>query len=132
MFTFRKKDLKEDAQYVKRIITSYCEKPHIKKLSSPISEEFFIIDKKNQIYICIEDGKVTLSNHVFLYKKQFSLSFTDGLKKLIKESIESEMQSLKSSLFKNETDLLAKVHNISLSDKKPNVINHNFKKVSNL
>ena len=132
MFTFRKRDLKEDAKFVKNIITTYCEKSHIKKLISPLSDEFFIIDDKNQVSICIEDGKVTLSNHVFLYKKQFSLSFTDELKKLIKESIELEMQLLKTSLFKNETDLLAKVHNMAQSDKKSNVISPNFKKVSNL
>ncbi|WP_299225509.1 hypothetical protein [uncultured Psychroserpens sp.] len=132
MFKLKKKDLKEDAKYVKAIITTYSEKQHIKKLVSPISNTYFIIDDKNQIYICIEDGKVTLSNHVFLYKKQFNLSFTDALKKLVKEQMEKEMQLLKKSLFKNETNLLSKIHNISISHKKSNVISHNFKRVSNL
>lgn len=127
MFTFKEKKLPEHAQYIMDIVTVYAEKKGIKKSISPISDEYFLIDDKNEIYICIEDGKVTISNHTFLYKKIFTLSFTDSLKKVVKESIENEMQTLKKSLFKNETELLGKVLDLAGSEHKPLVITHNFK-----
>ena len=130
MFTLNKKVLTEDAKYIEDIIKHYSDKEHIKKLISPISDEYFLIDETNEIYICIGDGKVTLSNHIFLYKKLFKLSFTDHLKKQVKENMEQEMQALKKSLFKNETDLLSKVLDLANANKKPHVISPNFKSIS--
>lgn len=126
MFTFKKRSLPEDAQYVKDIIVQYSERESIKKLISPISDEYFIIDEANQIFICITDDKVTISNHTFLYKKFFNLSFTEELKKTVRESMEKEMQVLKKSLFKNETELLSKVFEIAGNEKVPQIIKHNF------
>ncbi len=126
MLSFRKKELTEDAQYVKDIIVQYSEKESIKKLISPISDEFFIIDENNQIYICISDDKVTISNHIFLYKKFFNFSFTEELKKIVRKSMEHEMQSLKKSLFKNETQLLSKVFDIASDTKTSSIIKPDF------
>ncbi len=126
MFLFKKKELTEDAQYVKDIIVLYSEKESIKKLISPISNEFFIIDENNQIYICISDGKVTISNHIFLYKKLFNFSFTEELKKIVRKSMEQEMQSLKKSLFKNETQLLSKVFEVASDVKASSIIKPDF------
>ena len=130
MFNFKKKPLSEDAQYIKDIVISNSENDNIKKMISPISDEYFLIDNENQISICISDGKIVFSNHVFLYEKTFNLSFTDSLKKLVKENMEIEMQDLKKSLFKNETALLSKVLRLANKPEFPLIINHNFKKTS--
>ncbi|MBZ0326702.1 MAG: hypothetical protein K8F54_03795 [Altibacter sp.] len=127
MFTFKKKAVEKDVQYIIDIIANYTSKKDIKKFISPISDEYFLIDDENQIYLCIGNGEVTFSNHVFLYKKTFSLSFTEKLKKQIKNSIEEEMQLLKKSLFKNETQLLSKVLRIAEKEMNSSVITHNFK-----
>lgn len=127
MFLFNKKEMKEDAKFVNDIVSNYSKNQSIKKLISPISDEYFLIDRKNKISICIGDGKVTLSNHTFLYEKFFNLSFTDKLKKQIKEQVEQEMQLLKQSLFKNETELLSKILTLSNKKEKPVIIKHNFK-----
>ena len=127
MFTFKKKPIKEDAKFIIDIVSNYSDDESIKKLISPISDEYFLIDDKNKISICISDGKVTLSNHTFLYKKLFGLSFTDRLKKQIRKAMEQEMQLLKESLFKNETDLLSKILNLSTKKNNPYIIKPNFK-----
>ena len=126
MFSLKKKKYTEDVQCIKDIVTKYSDRSDVKKLISPISDEYFLIDDGNQIYICIGDGKITFSNHIFLYTKNFPLAFTDMLKKNVKKTIEQEMQILKKSLFKNETVLLSKI--LGLADGKPNsqVISHNF------
>ncbi|MDO5978422.1 hypothetical protein [Flavivirga spongiicola] len=127
MFTFKKKAIKEDAKFIIDIVSNYSNDESIKKLISPISDEYFLIDDKNKISICISDGEVTLSNHAFLYKKLFNLSLTDRLKKQIKEAMEQEMQFLKESLFKNETELLSKILNLSTKKNNPYIIKPNFK-----
>ena len=105
MFSLKKKPLTEDAQHIINIVEEYSNKKDI--------------DSENEISICIGDEHVTLSNHVFLYKKVFNLDFTDKLKKTVKENIEEEMQLLKESLFNNETNLLSSV--LKLAHKKENI-----------
>lgn len=127
MFNFKKKKIAEDAQLIIDTVNNYASNSSIKKMISPISDEYFLLDKKNRISICIGDSVVTFSNHVYLYKKSFNLSFTDTLKKTIKLKMEEEMQILKKSLFKNEINLLDKINGLSIQKEKPLIIRHNFK-----
>ncbi|RNL83396.1 hypothetical protein ED312_15070 [Sinomicrobium pectinilyticum] len=126
MFGFKKRELTEDEKYIKEIIQYFSENDNVKKLISPISEEYFLIDDENQIYICIGNGNFSLSNHKFLYEKVFNLSFTEELKKQVRHNMEIEMQALKKSLFKNETDLLDKVLKVVNNAKKGQILNHDF------
>lgn len=127
MWLFNKKALTEDAQYVKEIIENYSNKNHIKKMVSPLSDEYFLIDEEHEVYICIGHHKVTLSNHKFLYKKFFPLHFIESLQKIVKENMESEMQEMKKSFFRDETDLLSSVLKIATENERSNIVMPNFK-----
>ena len=127
MILFKKKPLTEDDKYVIDIVDNFSKNREIKKLISPISDEYYLLDGKNEISICISDEEVIISNHIFLYKKMFNLSFTDKLKKQIKENMENEMQLLKKDLFKNETSLLSNILKLSTDEKVPLVIRPMFK-----
>ncbi|MBC9797535.1 hypothetical protein [Sinomicrobium weinanense] len=127
MFGFKKRELTEDEKYIKEIVLYFSEKESVKKLISPISDEYFLMDDENQIYICLGNGRFSLSNHKFLYEKIFNLSFTEELKKQVRHSMEAEMQALKKSLFKNETNLLHKVLNLVNNARKAQIISPNFK-----
>ncbi|MCX2679683.1 hypothetical protein OOZ15_07000 [Galbibacter sp. EGI 63066] len=113
MFGFKKVELTKDEKHIQDIVSKYAENDAVKKMISPISDEYYLIDNDKEISLCIEDGKVTLSNHKFLYEKHFRLSFTENLKKQMRQSMENEMQELKKSLFKNETDLLSMILEVS-------------------
>lgn len=106
---FKPSKLSEDENEIKEIVNKYLEKEGVDKLISPISEEYFLMDTKNEIYICLSDKRITISNHKFLYKNNVSLEFSEGLKKQFRERIEVERQELKAQLFKNETDLLKRI-----------------------
>ena len=127
MFSFKKKKMAEDAKLIIDIVNNYASNNSIKKMISPISDEYFLLDKRNRVSICIGDSMVTFSNHIYMYKKSFNLSFTDTLKKNIKLKMEEEMQALKQSLFKNEMNLLDKINSLSIEKEKPLIIRHNFK-----
>lgn len=127
MFNLGKKATREDCNFIIDIINNYAEDKAIKKLISPISDEYYLLDDENQVAICIGDHEIILSNHVYLYKKAFNLSFTESLKRQIKLNMEREMQELKRTLFNNEIDLLDKIKNISEKRKKSLTIKHNLK-----
>lgn len=127
MFTLKKKQLTEDDKYVIDIVDNFSKNKEIKKMTSPLSDEYYLLDEKNKISICISDEEVIISNHIFLYKKMFNLSFTDKLKKQVRENMEEEMQQLKKQLFKNETSLLSNILKLSSDEKVPLVIRPMFK-----
>ncbi len=125
-FNFLKKDnnLSEDAKYVIDIVNKYAADPKIKKIID--TYDYFLIDDENEITVCIGEGKVMISNHVFLYKKTFNLSFTDQLKKIVKDDIKSEVKLLKENLFKNETGLLGNISKLNADTKMPKNITASF------
>ncbi|MDO6760642.1 hypothetical protein Q4566_10565 [Tamlana sp. 2_MG-2023] len=127
MFNFDSKATREDCKFIIDIIKNYSEDQSIKKLISPISDEYYLLDEKNQVSICIADDEIILANHIYLYKKTFNLAFTSDLKKIIKKQMESEMQELKKTLFKNEIDLLDKILDLSARKKKSLTITPNLK-----
>jgi len=111
MKLFKDKELSADEKLVKGIVEKYLKKS-VPKLVAPISQEYIIRDDDNQVYICIGHGFVNISNHRFLYKKNFSLSFTEALCKEVRRAIEKERQDLKGQLFKNEVELLQNILNL--------------------
>lgn len=111
MGLFKKKEMSEDEKLVKDIVEKYLKKS-VPKFVAPISQEYIIRDDENQVFICIGHGFVNISNHRFLYKKNFSLSFTETLCKGVRRAIEKERQDLKNQLFKNEVELLQNVLNL--------------------
>lgn len=104
-------DATEDEKYLKNIIEAILVYPDIKKVMVPTGDTlgYLLIDEVNQIYISIEDSKIDMSNHNFLYKKNFNLNYTNMLMKIIKANIEEERKELKASLFDNEMELLVKI-----------------------
>lgn len=127
MFNFESKATREDCKFIIDIIKNYSEDQSIKKLISPLSDEYYLLDEKNQVSICIADDEIILANHIYLYKKAFNLAFTSDLKKIIKRQMEKEMQDLKKTLFKNEINLLDKILNLSARKKKALTITPNLK-----
>lgn len=111
MGLFKKKEMSADEKLVKGIVDKYLKRA-VPKLVAPISQEYIIRDDENQVFICIGSGFVNISNHRFLYKKNFSLSFTENLCKEVRRAIEKERQDLKNQLFKNEVELLQNVLNL--------------------
>jgi hypothetical protein len=104
-----------DEKYIKEIIKASLIYQDVKKVIVPINSgsfSYLLIDDINQIYISVENNQVDMSNHNFLYKKNFNLNFTDELKRMIKKKIEEERKDLKESLFQNEMGLLTKIKEI--------------------
>jgi hypothetical protein len=100
----------EDEALVKNIISKSLDKD-IKRLISPLTDEYLLIDEANELYICVGNSSVTISNHKFLYKKNLTIGFSEKLKKQIRKAIDKDRQELKKQLFTNEIGLLTNIKN---------------------
>lgn len=108
---YNPKSASMDEILIKKIINSALERD-TEKLHSPSLDEYFIIDRKNQIYICISDNNIRISNHDFHYNKQFNLKTTTMFKDIVRVKIDMERDELKKELFRNEIDLLHKINEL--------------------
>jgi len=109
---FKKKDPSEDFIFVRDIVRKYLEDDSIQKIVSPLSQEYFLVDNKRSISVCVSSGRVEISNHKFLYIQSFPLKNTESLIDEILVGIDKERQILKKQLFENQIDLLKKIYEL--------------------
>lgn len=76
---------------------------------APISKEYFIIDKENEINICLSESSVRIANHYYLYEVNFSLGSMEKYMTKAKQKVEDKASRIKKELFKNEIELIDKI-----------------------
>jgi hypothetical protein len=106
MEIFKKKIPTKDELYIKDIVKSYLENNNIDIKINPALGEYYLINREKQVSILLNHGIIEISNHKYLYKRQISASFSDGLIKMVNKKIEENCVGLKKELFHNEIDLL--------------------------
>jgi len=79
---------------------------------APISKEYFIVDKKNKIHICISEDSVRVANHEYLYEVSLSGKIMSEYMSTARKKVEEKTKLIKKELFKNELDLIDKIKNI--------------------
>jgi hypothetical protein len=99
----------KDELYIRDIVDSFLLRDEVQKLVNPIFNEYFLIDRVNDVNVCISDANVEISNHKFLYRRQIPLKLSDTLTKKIATKIGEEVQVVKKELFRNEIDLLRNI-----------------------
>lgn len=99
----------KDYLYIRDIIVKYLNDGNIQKLVSPSSGEYFLINQKDHVNICVTERKIIISNHIYRYEKEFHFQLIERLIKIIKNKIESDRQKLKTELFQDEIDILRKI-----------------------
>lgn len=101
----------EEEKQVTSIVTGLINRNDVERLISPNSGEIFLIDKVNEYYVVIEFDKIIIANHRFSTPIKLGLTFTDGIREIVKDKIEKERQALKKTLFENRLDLLKRINN---------------------
>lgn len=94
---------------LEEVIKDMLKEKGVTRMIAPYTDEYFLIDTKREIYACIENGQVRISNHDYNMVSKTSIRFTDKLKGTIRAVLEVERQLLKKELFKNKIDLIDKI-----------------------
>ena len=79
---------------------------------APISQEYFIIDKDNEVHVCLSESSIRVANHSYLYEVTLSAHAMTKYLVKAKQKVEDRTKEIKKELFKNEVDLIDKVKEI--------------------
>ena len=96
---------------ITKLIDSMIE-AEVKIIFAPDSDEYFLIDEVEGVSLCLEQSKLKVVNHDFIYYVPLQLSYTESQKKKLRVELEERIILLKKRLFKNEMDLLTKLNKI--------------------
>lgn len=109
MFTRKKsiKELKLEVKYKKigQLLEAIL-KTDIDIHYAPISQEYFIVDKVNNINVALSTSAIKITNHKFLYEVNFNLQTMDKYMALARTKVEEKANRIKNELFKNEIGLI--------------------------
>lgn len=84
--------------------------------TAPLSDEYYILDRRNEIYIWLTLSSIKIANHDFRYEVSLSGAEVDLLIKKVKKKIQSNSDSIKAELFKNEVGLIDKIKNLYIKE----------------
>jgi hypothetical protein len=73
---------------------------------APVSDEYFMIDKDNQLSICLSSSSIRIANHQYLYEVNFSGNDTFKYMEKAKQKVEEKAKNIKKGLYKNEVELI--------------------------
>lgn len=78
-------------------------------ITAPISERYYISNKRLGYWLKIGDSSITITNHKFTYVSQSPANFNDYVIRVIKEYLERDRQEFEKTVFQNELDLLSNI-----------------------
>jgi len=91
------------------IIKSLLEDEKTECITAPISEKFYVTNKKLNYYVKISYDTVVITNHKFSYTLKSPLKFHELLCNIVLEYIEKDREEFEKTVFENEIDLLTNI-----------------------
>lgn len=74
--------------------------------NSPLSDEYFILDRKREVYILVSFSSIKICNHKYRYEIALPSSQSDKYIGKIKRKMELQSELVKKELFRNEINLI--------------------------
>lgn len=76
------------------------------------SDEYLILDREKQIFVCINDSMIRICNHDYTYEVPISGNQATKYGKKVREKIQTGIDNIKKEIFKNEIDLIDHIKSI--------------------
>lgn len=76
---------------------------------APITDEYYILDKGNQLSIHLSSNSIRIANHQYLYEVNSSGSFYLKYMEKAKLKVEERANKIKKELYKNEVELIERL-----------------------
>lgn len=91
------------------IVKSLLEDEKTECITAPISEKFYVTNKKLNYYVKVSYDTVVITNHKFSYTVKSPLKFHELLCNIVLEYIEKDRDEFEKTVFENEIDLLTNI-----------------------
>jgi hypothetical protein len=99
----------ESETLVVDIVKSLLEDEITECITAPISQKYYVTNKKLNYYVKISYDTVIITNHKFSYTIKSPLKFHELLCDIVLEYIEKDREKFEKTVFENEIDLLTNI-----------------------
>lgn len=106
----------ETEQLISDIVNLMCEQKDTDFMMAPISNKYYISNRRMEYYIVLNDFFIAITNHKFSFERSISSNFSSILIKRVHQSMDTDRQAFEKEVFRNQLDLLGDIK-VSLIEK---------------
>ena len=110
--------MNEKENQIFSIVSKMTNHPSTSFLMDPLTDRYFMDNKKLGYFVIVSYNSVKITNHQFYYTNQIIMKFADVLIAKIKLAISKDRQKIEEQMFKNELNLLSDIES-NLTINKP-------------
>ena len=101
--------LNKTEELIVSIIKSLLEQEDTDIKMAPISSRYYIVNKRLEYWIRVNDYGISITNHKFSYTNISVVQFRDMISKMIESAMEANRNEFEKAVFKNEVELLESI-----------------------
>jgi hypothetical protein len=101
--------LNKAEELIVSIIKNLLEQDDTDIKMAPISGRYYIINKRLEYWVKVNEHAISITNHKFNYTNVSGLQLRDIVVKLIESAIETDRTEFEAAVFKNEIELLESI-----------------------
>ena len=91
------------------IIKSLLEQNDTDIKMAPITDRYYILNKRLEYWVKVSADGISITNHKFTYTNASSMQFQDMVIEIVKTAIEALRNEFEATVFQNELDLLQSI-----------------------
>jgi hypothetical protein len=101
--------MNEREELTYNVIKMLCEQSDTDLKIAPISNRYFMVNKRLSYWAKVEDFSVSITNHRFTLTNSVNAEYQKLLVKMIDEFIEADRNEFEETIFQNEVELLENI-----------------------
>ena len=109
--------LNKKEQIILNIVQNLCDQPDTDIKMAPITERYYIVNKRLDYWVRVYPDGISITNHKFTFSNHAPQTFQGMLVKIIQGTIEKHRNEFETTIFQNELELLENIFN-NISNKK--------------
>jgi hypothetical protein len=101
--------MNEREELTYNVIKMLCEQSDTDLKIAPISNRYFMVNKRLSYWAKVEDFSVSITNHRFTLTNSVNAEYQKLLVKMVDEFIEADRNEFEETIFQNEVELLENI-----------------------
>jgi hypothetical protein len=101
--------LNKKEQIILNIVQNLCGQPDTDIKMAPITERYYIVNKRLEYWVRVYADGISITNHKFTFSNHAPQVFQGMLVKIIQGTIEKHRSDFETTIFQNELELLENI-----------------------
>jgi hypothetical protein len=96
-------------QLILNIVQNLCDQADTDIKMAPISERYYIVNKRLEYWIRVYSDGISITNHKFTFSNHAPQTYQMMLVKIIQSTIEKHRNEFETTIFQNEIEMLENI-----------------------